>query len=1764
MKGLTKILAVLFLTLTSSLALATTFNSPSIDGIINIDPQDWDQDELLIDDSPNDCRYPEADIDNVYATWDSTNFYIGVRTNRPPGGYGNGYVVFIDTDGQSPSITGATDFTNANFYPRRIKLENMGAEIMIGGWSFQTPFDVRYCSDPTKTQPVPGAVTSYNRSHLSFEVKIPWGSMFRGVSGVPAGTVLKIVVVSVGGDGSGAYDAAPNSSKDRDNDGIPDESDPDLAWNEYTALDRYLELLVDWDKNGIPDRNFPPTGYISGFVRLDDPNDISTVVTIDIFSDGSKLTQVKTPPGGGAYRIDRLRDGDYDLRVSARLYRNVERTVRISNGVGLDSVDFELVKVPGAIIGRVEVSGPPASVSVYAVEVETGEIGGDGVDVLPDGTGEFEIIALEDAIYRLIAEARGYVRFDSLITVQRDTTRIDISLGIAKAKKYSFIDAYGNEIKSSLTTRSVPDQGIFNYASLRFEPRDDSGNAAIFDSSALDSIRIEATLLDANVRPRGNVVFRDTSENQLADSLILSQMFSDGVAVFLVEDDSVEVLRVELSRGNVKGIVDVGVKDLYPTHISLAVDTVRAIVGEKIVINAQLLDASGAKSRTPGVDIRLTGFEGEVTFEPQTGLTDANGFFKSEMITYKAGKIRFSATVESGEFAGLSADTIEVTYLPDKPERIQGKLSPRSVNRYGTSNLVISIVDRFANLVGIEGISISISAEPEELLTSLESPVSTDSCGVAVAGVEAGDRYGIVRIGFEGYYQGKLLSADPVDLMIDPRLVSIDEPAPESDSLHNSHPDADLTTLFAWLERDTLFVMLDFVSTWDGMHLMVALETNGDAQGGNQDPFQFPIYYRHTLRPDYVFTVKYSSGDYADLRKWQTDHWEFWQLSESAWTREETDPGKNAISMVVKTDEQVIFKFPINAIGSLEAGDTIRVQSYVTQEAFGAKYSALDSNPHDQTVDMDGEWWNAATRPINLSRYATYVFPPLQKAPSLSQPSVSPAIASPDTVILLEVTVSDSGDGIGDVLVDLRSIGGSAFTRLHDDGKDGDQRGDDGIYSARYTIPKRVTQGMHPLIFIAKDSLNIAENSIQAWIDIINPPEILISAADSIGDDHGPNLTDDSGNPVKGLYYLYPTNGVFAPGVFDIHKVDIMIDGSYLVIKVKVGDIPASEAVGWNAPYPGATCANPNKADLNLQKIDIYIDSKEGVGATVGLPYRYVDIARNDAWEYAIAIEGWWKGLVVSNGMNSSSFWEIIRRSDLIDFCTDHVADYIEIRVALSSLGDPSPAEIKKWDFIVTMSSHDGDSNDQNFGAIRWVNAAVSEWQFGNGRDGEAGRERDPNIIDLITITGEGKKPGRTQEQMLNYLLPDALRRFENGLTACILEATSSEDISPPVIRPFPTDGYAHSIWYVLKHCSASFWTSITDQSTIDNVTMKWRPLGGSQWNSEEMVNIYEDYWICDIDPGRFESSTNRFDLIGGIPARAFEALIEAVDEYGNRARTPLLTFGVPDQRLDFDTRSGVKPGATVIFYDGTIITMPSSIGGITPDEFEITITPLGTDGQDYVDLSEIRKSMEYLGVGRRLSCSYRYGEKQTDIADFTVPAKLSLHYPTYLSDLDEKKIAVFTFSESTQRWLPVFGRVNEKGNAVTTAINCVGDYALFSDSRFGYDLTVGLSGVVADPNPFSPNGDGICDSTLISFFVSREPDWVTIEIYDIAGREVRTIHWQQGLTGTGRNDFAIPWDGRDDNGKIVPYGIYVIRVEVRFKIAPYNERQNIAVAVIK
>jgi hypothetical protein len=79
-----------------------------------------------------------------------------------------------------------------------------------------------------------------------------------------------------------------------------------------------------------------------------------------------------------------------------------------------------------------------------------------------------------------------------------------------------------------------------------------------------------------------------------------------------------------------------------------------------------------------------------------------------------------------------------------------------------------------------------------------------------------------------------------------------------------------------------------------------------------------------------------------------------------------------------------------------------------------------------------------------------------------------------------------------------------------------------------------------------------------------------------------------------------------------------------------------------------------------------------------------------------------------------------------------------------------------------------------------------------------------------------------------------------------------------------------------------------------------------------------------------------------------------------------------------------------------------------------------------------------------------------------------------------------------------------------------------------------------AKPKQFSPNGDRYRDSTQVGFDLS-EPAKVTFSIMNAEGSEVRRLLDGRELAGDAKHRFR--WDGRDDQGRVVPDGVYRMRV---------------------
>jgi hypothetical protein len=83
---------------------------------------------------------------------------------------------------------------------------------------------------------------------------------------------------------------------------------------------------------------------------------------------------------------------------------------------------------------------------------------------------------------------------------------------------------------------------------------------------------------------------------------------------------------------------------------------------------------------------------------------------------------------------------------------------------------------------------------------------------------------------------------------------------------------------------------------------------------------------------------------------------------------------------------------------------------------------------------------------------------------------------------------------------------------------------------------------------------------------------------------------------------------------------------------------------------------------------------------------------------------------------------------------------------------------------------------------------------------------------------------------------------------------------------------------------------------------------------------------------------------------------------------------------------------------------------------------------------------------------------------------------------------------------------------------------------------------ISAGPNPFSPDSDGQEDHTILNYILPWDDAVVNISIYDRLGRRVRNL-----LTGyRSSKDGCYAWDGRDENRRKCPMGIYVILLEAK------------------
>lgn len=272
-----------------------------------------------------------------------------------------------------------------------------------------------------------------------------------------------------------------------------------------------------------------------------------------------------------------------------------------------------------------------------------------------------------------------------------------------------------------------------------------------------------------------------------------------------------------------------------------------------------------------------------------------------------------------------------------------------------------------------------------------------------------------------------------------------------------------------------------------------------------------------------------------------------------------------------------------------------------------------------------------------------------------------------------------------------------------------------GAYSLEIAIPFRYLnisggETLRVIAVAAEDGIELEIMPPFGPISIILPDLFERGASisrilDPVGDDYGPGT------------YTYPADPVFKPGSFDIREFSVSEGPEYVIFKVRLGVIENP----WNSP-----------SGLSLQIIDVYIDLNNmiGAGSMQLLPGRNAYTRGEDAWEYAISVDGWQQTMY-----KIDSAGRPVKLAEL-EVNVNSTRGEVTIYVPRSIIrGDP-----RNWGYLAMVLAYDGQAPLRDW-KVREVKQANDEFYFGGAyKSLENSPRGNPNIIDLVLPRGENQK----------------------------------------------------------------------------------------------------------------------------------------------------------------------------------------------------------------------------------------------------------------------------------------------------------------------------------------------------------------------------------------------------------------------------------------
>ena len=162
-------------------------------------------------------------------------------------------------------------------------------------------------------------------------------------------------------------------------------------------------------------------------------------------------------------------------------------------------------------------------------------------------------------------------------------------------------------------------------------------------------------------------------------------------------------------------------------------------------------------------------------------------------------------------------------------------------------------------------------------------------------------------------------------------------------------------------------------------------------------------------------------------------------------------------------------------------------------------------------------------------------------------------------------------------------------------------------------------------------------------------------------------------------------------------------------------------------------------------------------------------------------------------------------------------------------------------------------------------------------------------------------------------------------------------------------------------------------------------------------------------------------------------------------------------------------------------------------------------------------------------------------------PGTLEFRLPT---DREVAAYGVAEWDATGGAWRYLGGSADDDAGWVRTRVFRLGRYALIPEPAAFAAADVALR-LKCQPRAFSPLGGDLPRQASVTFSV-REAARVRIRVYNQAGRLARRLADTQSSPG----EHAVPWDGRDDMGRTLPNGAYIVQVDCGYA----QERQVVVI----